>query len=53
MQSGKPDVIIYSSTIKGWLAPYENEIISVEKKQQILDKLCRYLNGRKVSYKIE
>lgn len=53
MQSGQPDVIIYSSTLGSWLPPNEHKVIGVEEKQQILNKLCVYLNRRKISYKIE
>lgn len=47
MLVGTPKRVIYSSTIKKWLGPHENEHISEDKKKEIVQKICKYfeLNG--------
>ena len=48
--SPKGDFIIYASDIDWWEPPHESEPISEEKRQQILQRLCEYLDRRHSTY---
>ncbi len=44
-----PDRILYASTISKWLPPYEQEPISPERKQEIINRLVDYYKRQKVT----
>lgn len=45
--------IIYTSTIIQWQPPYENEVITEEKKQQIIQRVCATLDFLEIKYVLE
>jgi immunity protein 74 of polymorphic toxin system len=53
MLSGTPKRVIYSRTIKNWMPPYENEIITEDKRKQIVAKICKYFEMNNISYTVE
>jgi immunity protein 74 of polymorphic toxin system len=53
MLSGTTKRVIYSRTIKNWIPPYEQEIITEEKKKEIVRKICKYFEMNKISYTVE
>lgn len=53
VQSGKPDVIIYSSTIDKWLPPYEDEPLSQSKHEEILQKVIKHLQRGGITYEVQ
>jgi hypothetical protein len=53
MLSGTPRRVIYSRTIKNWLPPYDSEVISDEKRKQILEKICKYFEINHISYTVK
>jgi len=53
MLSGTTKRVIYSRTIKNWMPPYEQEIITEEKKKEILRKMCKYFEMNQISYAVE
>jgi Zn-dependent M32 family carboxypeptidase len=53
MLSGTPQRVIYSKTIKKWMAPYENEIITEEKRKEIVAKICKYFEMNNISYTVK
>ncbi len=53
VQSGKPEVILYSSTIDQWLPPYEDEPISPSKHDEILQKITKFLRDGSISYAVQ
>lgn len=52
LQSGKPEVIVYADTIKEWLPPHDNEIITAVDKQRILKQVCKGLQKKRICYSI-
>ena len=52
MLSGYPQRVIYSRTIKQWLPPHENEIITDEKRKEILQRVCKYFDLNHISYTV-
>ena len=52
MLMGVPNVVIYSRTIDRWLPPHDNEVIGTEKKRIILNKICKFLEQRHISYRV-
>jgi hypothetical protein len=50
MLTGKPDLLLYSSTIKSWLPPYEHEAIDPQRRREIAERIANYLekSGRTV-----
>lgn len=53
LQSGEPNVIIYSTSIDEWLPPYNDEKISSQVRESILAKVCLYLQRRNVTYRVQ
>jgi hypothetical protein len=53
MLSGEPRRVIYSRTIKKWLPPHDNEVISDEKRKQIVEKISQYFEMNGVSYVVQ
>jgi hypothetical protein len=53
MLSGEPRRVIYSRTIKKWLPPHDNEVISDEKRKQIVEKISRHFEMNRVSYVVQ
>ena len=49
LQSGKPERIIYASTVRKWLPPHDHETISPEKHTEILNRLLDYYRRQKVT----
>ncbi len=45
--------IIYISTITHWQPPHENEVITEEKKQQIINRICAALDFLEIKYVLE
>lgn len=45
--------IIYTSTITHWQPPHENEVITEEKKQQIIKRICAALDFLEIKYILE
>ena len=43
MLRGRPDRLVYSSTIKRWLPPYENEEIAETQRREIAERIGRFL----------
>ena len=48
--TGDPSVDVDSASIESWEPPYQNEIISSEKKRQILDNICAALDFLGITY---
>lgn len=46
-------ISIYTSTITHWQPPYENEPITEEKKQQIIQRICAALDFLEIRYVLE
>jgi Zn-dependent M32 family carboxypeptidase len=53
MLSGEPRRVIYSRTIKKWLPPHDNEVISDEKRKQIIEKISQHFEMNRVSYVVQ
>jgi immunity protein 74 of polymorphic toxin system len=53
MLSGVPRRVIYERTIKNWLPPHDHEIISEEKRKEILKKICTYFEINDISYIVQ
>ena len=53
MLSGEPRRVIYSRTIKKWLPPHDNEVISDEKRKQIVEKISQHFEMNRVSYVVQ
>jgi hypothetical protein len=51
MLTGKPDHLLYSSTIKRWLPPHENEAIGSTQRREIAERISRCL--AKAGYTVE
>jgi immunity protein 74 of polymorphic toxin system len=51
MLMGKPDRLLYSSTIKRWLPPHENEAIDSTQRREIAERIGRCLE--KAGYTVE
>ncbi len=43
MLTGKPDLLLYSSTIKRWLPPHEHEAIDSTRRREIAQWVARCL----------
>jgi hypothetical protein len=53
MLTGDLDFVVYSGGITNWLPPYQEEAVGVEKKQQILSRLDRYMKQYGIRYELE
>jgi hypothetical protein len=53
MLSGTPKRLIYTSTIKKWMPPYDNETITEEKRKEIVAKICKYFEMNNISYTVK
>jgi hypothetical protein len=53
MLSGTPRRVIYSRTIRKWLPPHDMEDIADQKKEEILQKVCKYFEINNISYTVE
>src|ERR1044071_10068759 len=51
MLTGKPELLLYSSTIKQWLPPHENESIDAVQRREIAEQIRRCLG--KAGYTVE
>jgi Immunity protein 74 len=51
MLTGKPERLLYSSTIKQWLPPHENEPIGSMQRREIAERISRCLE--KAGYTVE
>ena len=51
MLTGKPERLLYSSTIKQWLPPHENEPIDPAQRREIAERISRCLG--KAGYTVE
>jgi Immunity protein 74 len=51
MLTGEPERILYSSTIKQWLPPHENESIDSTQRREIAERISRCLE--KAGYTVE
>lgn len=47
---GDPNMDIDSSSIESWLPPHDTEIITAEKKQQILNNICAAIEFLGLTY---
>jgi hypothetical protein len=52
LQSGKPDRVIYASTVRKWRAPYDQETISPEKQKEIICRLEAYYTRQNVTCEV-
>lgn len=43
---GRYDLVLYSSSVRRWKPPYAKEIISDEKRKQIIGNVCELLASR-------
>jgi len=53
MGVGVPNRLLYSSTIKRWLPPHQDETISQEDRQRIASKIASFLVSQGYSVKVE
>jgi hypothetical protein len=53
MLSGSPKRVIYSRTIKNWMPPHDNEIITDDKRKEIVAKICKYFEMNDISYTVK
>jgi len=53
MGRGVPNRLLYSSTIKRWLPPHQNETISEEDRKRIAAKIANFLTGQGYSVKVQ
>ena len=53
VRSGKPEVVIYSSTIDRWFPPYENEPLSRSKYEEILEKVIKHIQRGGITYEVQ
>jgi hypothetical protein len=53
MLRGVPNRLLYSSTIKRWLPPHQDERISEEDRQRIATKIANFLVSQGYSVKVE
>ena len=53
MLRGKPNRLLYSSTIKRWLPPYQDEAISEQDRQRIATKIANFLTSQGYSVKVQ
>lgn len=51
--AGQPQVVIYKDSIKAWLPPHENEVMTAEDTSRILANICRFFDSGRVTYEIE
>ena len=49
-QVSPPDKLIYPSSISKWLPPHEDEVISVEERTMILEKIKRFFDMNHLTY---
>jgi len=47
--TGKPERLLYSSTIKQWLPPYENEPIDSTQRREIAERISRRASRRRAT----
>lgn len=50
---GSPDFVVYSNTIEKWGSPFQEEIISKLKKEEILQFIRDEFERRKMTVEIE
>ena len=53
LMSGETSRIIYSSSIQQWLPPHDKDLISDEKKREILQKVCENFDANGYSYTVQ
>jgi hypothetical protein len=53
MLKGVPNRLLYSSTIKRWLPPHQDERVNEEDRQRIANKIANFLVSQGYSVKIE
>ncbi|MBE0697872.1 MAG: hypothetical protein IH586_13200 [Anaerolineaceae bacterium] len=53
MLTGNLDFVVYPNQLTGWLAPYENEPMSDEKKEEILARLLEWMQQQGIRYTID
>ena len=53
MGIGVPNRLLYSSTIKRWLPPHQDETITEEDRQRIASKIANFLVSQGYSVKVE
>jgi immunity protein 74 of polymorphic toxin system len=53
MLSGTPARVIYSRTIKNWMPPHDTEVITEDKRKEIVTKICKYFEMNDISYTVE
>jgi|GraSoiStandDraft_10_1057309.scaffolds.fasta_scaffold214134_1 hypothetical protein len=53
MLSGTPRRVIYSRTIKNWMPPHDNEIITEDKRKEIVANICKYFEMNNISYTVK
>lgn len=50
---GNPNYALYASQIKLWNPPHDKEIISLEKKKQIIERICGALQFLNIEFALE
>jgi hypothetical protein len=53
MLTGAPKRVIYSATIKNWMPPNDNEVITEDKRKEIVAKICKYFEMNNISYTVK
>lgn len=53
MMTVHPGRVIYTSTIKKWLPPHDNEEVTDEDRARILKKICMYFDNIGYTYDIQ
>lgn len=50
---GSPDFVVYSNTIEKWDAPFQEEVVSKEKKEEILRFIREEFERKQMTVEIE
>ena len=53
MLRGVPNRLLYSSTIKRWLPPHQDEMITEEDRKRIAAKIANFLTSQGYSVKVQ
>ena|SRR5262245_896417 len=53
MLTGSPKRVIYTSTIRKWMPPNDDEAISEEKRREIVARICKYFETNNISYTVK
>ena len=51
--AGDPSMVIYAGLLKQWSSPHEQQDITAEDKDRILNKICYFFDQRGWSYEVD